>query len=253
MAIPRIMLTIEYDGTNYSGWQAQENAPSIQCEIEHALRKLTGVTIRVTGASRTDAGVHALGQRAHFDASLSIPTHKIPLAINTKLPRDIRVTHAETVDGIHARFDARRKIYRYQYYTRTHANPLCRNMWHIPRELDIALMKEEARQMIGIHDFAAFRASGHSSKTSVREVFSCELSRCPIDNNVINLYISGNGFLYNMVRILAGTLADVSSGLVERGAVARSLESLSRLSLGQTAPPNGLTLMNVYYEEDNHE
>jgi tRNA pseudouridine38-40 synthase len=237
------------------GWQSQINGVSVQQTIERALSKLTGLPAPITGASRTDAGVHALGQVAHFDIDSSIPDEKFPLALNTKLPPDIRAINAQTVaPTFHARFHARRKRYRYEIHNSRCAPVLERShRWHVPVPLDIDAMREEARYMIGEHDFAAFAASGSAVKQTVRTVFDAEVNGSNYDPALIELWISGDGFLYNMVRIFAGTLVDASLGKLGPGAVRRAIRARDRLLLGQTAPAHGLTLMNIEYDRGDEE
>ena len=246
----RIKLILEYDGTAYAGWQRQENAISVQQRVEEALRRLTDEeALTVTGASRTDAGVHALGQSAHFDTESRIPADKFSFALNTLLPDDIRVSAScEAPSGFHARFSALGKEYRYLFYSHPHASALySRLCWHVIYPLDIGLMNREAQSALGTHDFAPFAASGSVVKDTVRTIDSIAVYR---NDLFIELRVHGNGFLYNMVRILAGTLAKVGSGKLEAGAIERALKSSSRLDLGVTAPPQGLTLMRVDYPED---
>ena len=248
----RIRLTVEYDGTNYSGWQRQENAVSVQQRLEEALYKLLREDVRVTGASRTDAGVHALGQTVHFDTKSRIPPEKYAFALNTMLPDDIRVRASRAAaDGFHARFHARGKIYRYLMWNSPHASALLRNSHaHVMYPLDAALMDEEARSVEGTHDFKAFAASGSVAKDTVRTIYACRVAR---SGEEVMLLVHGSGFLYNMVRILAGTAIQVGCGKLESGAIERALSGKSRLSLGVTAPPHGLTLMRVFYEDDEAE
>lgn len=245
----RIRLILEYDGTNYSGWQRQENAVSVQQRLEESLRMLTGESLlTVTGASRTDAGVHALGQNAHFDTESRIPGDKFSFALNTMLPDDIRVVSSEDADpSFHARFSAAGKEYRYLFYSARHASALYRNLcWHVIYPLDADKMSREAQSIIGTHDFASFAASGSVVKDTHRTIDSVSVTQRP---PFIELRVHGNGFLYNMVRILAGTLAGVGSGKLPEGAIQRALEHNDRLMLGVTAPPQGLTLMCVDYSE----
>lgn len=244
----RIKMIVEYDGTGYSGWQRQINAPSVQQTLEEAIRKLTGEPIGVTGASRTDAGVHALGQTVHFDTTRRIPGEKFSYALNTMLPDDIRVRHScDTRPDFHARFDAKGKRYRYSIHNHAHASALLRNTHaHVIYPLDERLMRIEAQEMLGTHDFAAFAASGSIVKDTVRTISRVEVVRCGGD---LTLTVEGNGFLYNMVRILAGTLIDVGSGRIASGAIKRAIESHDRLDLGVTAPAHGLTLLEVYYAD----
>lgn len=246
----RIRLIVEYDGTNYSGWQRQSNALSVQQVLEEAVRKLTeeaGLT--VTGASRTDAGVHALGQNAHFDTASRIPADKFSFALNTMLPDDIRIVASSQVSqAFHARFSAIGKEYRYLFYAHPHASALYRNLSaHIIYPLDIEAMNAEAQALVGRHDFAAFAASGSEIKDTVREIKQVSLEERP---PFIEMRIYGTGFLYNMVRIVAGTLTGVGSGKLESGCIERALKTGDRLCLGVTAPAQGLTLMRVDYPED---
>jgi len=248
----RIRLTVEYDGTAYAGWQRQINAVSVQQKLEEAAGKLTGEDIRVTGASRTDAGVHALGQVAHFDTASRIPGDKFCFALNTMLPPDIRVSAScETRSDFHARFDAKGKLYRYLIHNHPHAPALGRNTHaHAIYPLDEELMHEEAQLSVGTHDFQAFAASGSIVKDTVRTIHEARVLR---DGNEVELLVRGDGFLYNMVRILAGTLIAVGGGQLAPGAIARAIESKNRLDLGATAPACGLTLMKVYYDDDPPE
>ena len=244
----RIKLIIEYDGGSYAGWQRQENALAVQQVLEEALYKLTKEDIRVTGASRTDAGVHALGQTVHFDTESRIPPEKYAYALNTLLPADIRVRASEETDvGFHARFSSVGKVYRYQIKSAPHAGALTRNTHaHVIYPLDDERMRGELQTLIGRHDFAAFAASGSVVKDTVREIYGAGLVR---SGDELSLYVAGNGFLYNMVRIIAGTLIWVGAGKLESGAFSRALKSGDRLDLGITAPAHGLTLMEVCYDK----
>lgn len=242
----RIHLIIEYDGTGYAGWQRQSNALAVQQVLEEALGKLTRAPVTLHGASRTDAGVHALGQSAHFDTDSRIPPEKYSYALNAMLPPDIRIKCSEAVPpDFHARFSTRGKRYRYLFYDARHAGALNRlTHVHSIYPLDDALMQAEADALIGRHDFRAFAASGSVVKDTVREIWRADVTR---DGHEVKLVVEGNGFLYNMVRIIAGTLRDVGSGKLESGALRRAIETGSRLDLGVTAPAHGLTLMEVFY------
>ncbi|MCI6291522.1 MAG: tRNA pseudouridine(38-40) synthase TruA [Clostridiales bacterium] len=244
----RIKLTIEYDGTAYAGWQRQENALAVQQVIEEALTKLTRARVVIAGASRTDAGVHALGQTAHFDTESRIPPDKYAFALNTMLPADIRIRKSEAVsEDFHARFSNKGKRYRYLIYQSPHAGALNRNTHaHVIYPLDDEKMRRELTALIGTHDFAAFAASGSVVKDTVRTIYSASLTR---RGDELELLVEGSGFLYNMVRIIAGTLISVGAGRLEEGAFARAIQSGNRLDLGVTAPAHGLTLMEVYYKE----
>lgn len=243
----RILLTVSYDGTAYSGWQYQENAPSVQQTLESALFEALGVFTRVTGASRTDAGVHALGQRAHFDTLSSIPPEKFPFVLNRFLPEDIRVLHGVRVPpDFHARFQAAGKLYTYRIHNAPHASALYRHTTaHVPVRLDEARMQEAGSMLLGTHDFAAFSAVGGSAKTTVRTIDLMTVQRT---GEEITLRVHGNAFLYNMVRIIAGTLIAVGQGKLDAGCIARALENKSRLELGVTAPACGLELTRVEYD-----
>lgn len=244
--VRRIKLILEYDGTNYAGWQRQINALSVQQVLEDALSKLTDEAMSCTGSSRTDAGVHAIGQTVHFDTSSHIPAEKFSYALNTMLPSDIRVrASSEAAPDFHARFGAVRKQYRYLIHCAPHASAIHRNRRaHVMYPLDVVLMQAEADALIGRRDFAAFAASGSIVKDTVREIYRAEVSR---DGEEVRLVIEGNGFLYNMVRIIAGTLIAVGTGKLQPGAIARAIETGNRLDLGITAPARGLTLMEVWY------
>ncbi|MCL1963555.1 MAG: tRNA pseudouridine(38-40) synthase TruA [Firmicutes bacterium] len=242
----RIMLTVSYDGTAYAGWQRQLNAPSVQAALERALLSLTGEAAAVTGASRTDAGVHALGQAAHFDTRSSIPAEKFSFALNTRLPDDVRVVDARlAAPDFHARYGARGKTYRYQIHNSPHASALYRHQRaHVIPTLDAALMRNAGRDVLGEHDFRAFAAAGCEAKSTVREITEAGLRR---DGELIELTVSGRSFLYNMVRILAGSLIYIGMGKLPPDALAAALRSGNRLDLGFTAPAHGLTLMKVRY------
>lgn len=245
----RFKLTVEYDGTAYSGWQRQINGPSVQQTLEEALCRLTGERIAVTGSSRTDAGVHALGLCAHFDSASRIPPEKVSFALNTMLPPDIRVRESSLApEGFHARYAARGKVYRYVFCNARHMCAIGRQYRaHVPLPLDVPLMHREAQTLVGTHDFAAFAASGSVARSTVRTLYRIEVVRRGED---VTLTVLGDGFLYNMVRIIAGTLAEVGAGRREPGAMARALETGDRLELGYTAPACGLTLLAVLYGGD---
>ena len=243
----RVRLTVSYDGTGYSGWQRQENAMSVQQRLEEALQKALGMKTAVTGASRTDAGVHALAQAAHFDTSSTIPDEKFPFVLNNLLPYDIRVTNARLVTpDFHARFSCRGKTYTYRMHNAPHASALYRNLTcHVPVYLDAGVMDEAAKRVIGTHDFAAFAAAGGSAKTTVRTITDAGVSR---KGELVSLTVSGNAFLYNMVRILAGTLIEIGQGNLRPEMLTEALATGNRLLLGPTAPPHGLELTRVEYD-----
>lgn len=243
----RIKAIVSYDGTAYGGWQLQKNAPSIQGELERVLFELCGRRIPVQSAGRTDARVHALAMPVHFDIETSIPPEKLPFVFNRSLPPDIRMTSACRADGFHARFDAKGKTYRYAIWNAPHASALERDRsMHFPYALDIGRMRRAAGMLEGTHDFAAFAASGAQTRTTVRTVKSAEITGQAGD--MIYFTVTGNGFLYNMVRIMAGTLLSVGNGRMEPEQVLRALESGKRSDAGFTAEPQGLMLMEVYYD-----
>ena len=244
----RILLTVEYDGTNYAGWQRQLNGLAVQQVLEETLQKATKERIVVTGASRTDAGVHALGQAVHFDTESRIPPEKYPFVLNTMLPRDVRVhTGREVPEGFHARFMTCGKRYTYRIVNSRHASAIRRNTHvHVPLPLDLAPMQEAARQLLGTHDYAAFQAAGGTAKTTIRTITKAELVQ---QGDEIILTVEGDAFLYNMVRIIAGTLIEIGLGRRSVNAFSEAYETLDRLSLGVTAPPHGLELTKVYYPD----
>lgn len=239
---------MEYDGSAYAGWQRQINGLGVQQVLEEALSAACGHPVTVTGSSRTDAGVHARMQMVHFDSGCSIPPDKYPFVLNNLLPPDIRVQAAREVPpGFHARFLTSGKTYTYRILNSRHGSALRRALfWHIPVPLDISAMQEALSFLPGTHDFAAFQASGGTARTTVRTIDRASLSA---DGNEITLLISGNAFLYNMVRIIAGTLAEIGLHKRETDAFARAFASLNRLDLGMTAPPCGLELTEVRYPE----
>ena len=244
----RMLLTVEYDGTAYSGWQRQYNGLAVQQVLEETLTRACGEKIAITGASRTDAGVHALGQACHFDTHSAIPPHKYPFVLNTMLPRDIRVhTGREVPPDFHARFMTGGKTYTYRIINSRHGSALKRNTHlHVPVPLDTAPMERAAQTLLGQHDFAAFQASGGTAKTTVRTMRSVSLTRV---GDEITFILEGDAFLYNMVRIIVGTLIEIGHGRRGEDAFLRAYETGDRLALGVTAPPHGLELTKVHYPE----
>ena len=242
----RILLSVEYDGTGYVGWQRQINGLSVQQVMEETLSRACGEAITVTGSSRTDAGVHALDQKVHFDTECSIPAEKYPFVLNTMLPPDIRVqTGREVPKDFHARFLSCGKTYTYRILNRRHGSALERNIsWHIPVPLNMEAMEASLPALAGTHDYAAFQAAGGTAKTTVRTLETPKLTR---EGDRITLIVSGNAFLYNMVRIIAGTLVEIGLGRLGTDAFARAIETGNRLELGMTAPPQGLELTEVRY------
>jgi tRNA pseudouridine38-40 synthase len=243
----RIKLTVEYEGTNYCGWQRQENAVSVQQVLEDALYKLIGEKTPITGAGRTDAGVHAVAQICHFDTESEIPPFKFAHALNFALPKDIRIKKSEQVaDEFHSRFDAKAKWYRYSIYNHTHASALNRyTNSHVSYPLDDKLMSDVLSSILGKHDFKAFLAAGSAVKDTEREIYVAECRRF---GDYIIIDIIGNGFLYNMVRIIAGTLIDIGRGKLSPAAIKYMLQTGDREQGGITAPPEGLRLMAIFYD-----
>jgi len=243
----QILLTVAYDGTNYAGWQRQDNAITVQEKLEDALSTLLERQVTVRASSRTDAGVHALGQRASFFAfDLRVPIDKLPMVLVGMLPPDISVTAAEFVsDEFNPRFSAKNKTYEYKIYSSPCPNPLTRRYSaFVPQALNLENMQKAAQCFVGRHDFAAFCAVGSSAKTTVREVYDCNVKK---HANCYTITITGNGFLYNMVRIVAGTILYVGLGKIAAEDVPEIISSCDRKRAGKTMPPEGLTLVEVKY------
>lgn len=242
-------IILEYDGTNYSGWQIQKNTrQTIQQKLENALSKINKNRVQITGAGRTDAGVHAAGQTANFFLDVDIPLAKIPIALNTELPADIICKKAEKVDqNFHSRYDARGKKYRYRILNSNFNSVFVRNfVYNVYKKLDLEIMQKAAKYFEGCHDFAAFCAAGSSVKSTVREIYSLDIYAA--DNNEIWIDVVGNGFLYNMIRILAGTLIETGLGKRTLSELKYILQSCDRNNAGFTAPAQGLTLIEVFYD-----
>jgi len=242
-----VKLTIEYDGTNYHGWQRQANATTIQQVMEEGIERLVGHPVTLYGSGRTDAGVHALGQVANFRTTSAIPAGQLHHAINAHLPADIAVVRAEDVAAeFHARYWARSKTYRYSIVCRP-VRPVigARYVHWLRRDPDFERMHEAAARFLGEHDFGAF-ATECPDEGTVRVVTRSELVRA---GERIDYYVAANGFLYNMVRAMVGTLLEVGFGKLEPDDVARILESRDRTLAGPTAPARGLCLLSVDYGE----
>ena len=240
-----IKITIQYNGKNYCGWQKQNNSPGIQGTIEKAIFDITREEVKITGSGRTDAGVHALGQVANFKTNSQIPVDRIPNALNAKLPKDISIVKAEEVDeDFHSRYSAKKKTYRYQIYNSLYRSPIYADIsYPVKYDLDIDKMKKEAKSLIGTYDFKGFMSSGSSVTDTVRTIYNIEVSK---SEDLIIIEIEGNGFLYNMVRIIAGTLVDIGRGRITEK-MSTIIESKSRSMAGHTAPAHGLFLKKVDY------
>lgn len=241
-----IKLTIEYDGTSYGGWQKQKNNRTIQQCIEEAIKLLTGEDVELIGSSRTDAGVHAKGMIANFITNRQIPADKFREAINTKLPDDIGIIKSEEVDrNFHSRYDSKGKTYCYTLVNRYEKVCIGRNyVYQVRDELNYNLMKEAAKYFLGKHDFKAFKTNGSSVKTSVRTINGLELE---LKGDVIKIFVSADGFLYNMVRIIVGTLIEVGKGKIKPEDIESIIKNGDRSKAGPCVPPNGLVLEKVFY------
>ena len=247
--MPRIALVCEYDGTDFVGYQIQNNGRSVQEEINKAVSSLYKEEIKVTGCSRTDAGVHARNHVCSCDVPFIIPEDKVPFALNAFLPPDVAVKTAVYVrDDFSARFDTLGKTYIYRIYSSPIRSPLkSRYAHHVTFKLDVDKMKEAAVHFAGEHDFAAFCAAGGSQTTTVRRVHSVKVNVSSDDPNLIEIEVSGEAFLYNMVRIIVGTLVDVGQGRIEADKVKEIIGCCDRSAAGHTAPAQGLYLKEVYY------
>ena len=242
-----IKLTIEYDGKDFNGWQKQPNKLNIQGEIEQVISSITGEeNIELNASGRTDAGVHALGQVANFKTNSNIPIEKMAIAINSRLKKSIVIKKAEEVeDRFHSRYNCKRKTYRYVINNSENGTAIYRNLeYHVPQKLDVSKMMQAAQYFIGEHDFKGFKASGTSSKSSVRIIYDAIVKQ---ENDRIYIELTGNGFLYNMVRIIAGTLVDVGLGKINVEDMEEIINSKDRTRAGKTLPPQGLYLVKVEY------
>lgn len=244
----RVRLTISYDGTNYCGWQIQSNGITVEEVINRELTDLLKEDIAIIGASRTDSGVHAVANIAVFDTNTKIPAEKISFALNQRLPDDIRIQKSEQVaDDFHPRYCNSTKTYEYKILNRRFPDPLKRLYTHfVYMPLDVDKMKKAAEYIVGEHDFASFCSAGSQVKTTVRTVYTLDVSK---ENDIISIRISGNGFLYNMVRIIVGTLMKVGLGIYTPEHVKEIIDSKDRYAAGPKAPARGLTLIGIEYEE----
>lgn len=245
----RVKLTVAYDGTRYCGWQVQPNGLSVQEVLNRTLTEFLKTPIQVTGASRTDAGVHALGNVAVFDTDARMPAEKFSYALNTRLPEDIRIQDScQVPDDFHPRFQETIKTYEYKIYNRPFPDPTKRLYTHFHYyPLDVEKMRAGAAYLIGEHDFKSFSTYKPEVENTVRTIYDLEIERSRDD--VITIRIRGNGFLYNMVRIIAGTLIRVGGGYYPPEYVQEILEGKNRELAGETARPEGLTLVEIRYPE----
>ena len=248
----RVKIVVAYDGTNYCGWQVQPNGLSVQEVLEKHLSDLLGEEIRITGASRTDAGVHALGNVAAFNTSARMAADRISFAMNTRLPADIRIQgSSEVPPDFHPRFTVTVKTYEYRILNRTFADPTRRlnsYFWYGP--LDVDAMRQAASYLVGTHDFKSFATAKPEVTDTVRTIYETSLEK---EDDLIRFRITGNGFLYNMVRIITGTLLEVGKGDYPPEKVKEILAAKDRKMAGATARPEGLTLVQIRYPEWDFE
>ena len=242
----RFKLTVAYDGTGYCGWQIQPGVPTIEGELNKALSRLTGEEIQVIGASRTDAGVHAFGNVAVFDSGTPIPGDKLLFALNPRLPEDIRIVDScQVSDDFHPRYCDTRKTYEYHIQTGRTPLPTRRLYSHwLPHQLDVTAMNEAGQYLVGTHDFKSFCSAQTTVEDTVRTIYDLDIDK---EGDLITIRVRGNGFLYNMVRIIAGTLAGVGRGYFEPQDIKAMLAERDRTKAGVTAPPQGLTLVGIEY------
>ena len=245
-------MIVAYDGTEYVGWQTQPNGLAVQERIEQAIQETTGEQVTLQGSGRTDSGVHARAQVAHFDTKARMGADKFAFALNTRLPGDIRILYSEECDStFHARFSAKEKQYRYFVQTGPHADVFARRYaLHAYMPLDFEKMQAAAAQVVGEHDFSAFMSTGRQVESAVRRVI---LSEWEQQGQYLIYRVQGNGFLYNMVRILVGTMLDIGNGRLPENTIAAALASCSRKAAGPTAPPHGLMLWRVQYPDFDTE
>ncbi|MCL2751133.1 MAG: tRNA pseudouridine(38-40) synthase TruA [Firmicutes bacterium] len=246
----RIKLIIEYNGAAYSGWQRQDNLPTVQAVLEDALSEATGARVTLYGSGRTDAGVHACGQAAHFDTEADIPPDKYPFRVNKRLPKDIKIRESSRVkDDFHARFSAVSKTYLYKMHVSRQPSALrADTCLQVKPPLDAALMHEAAQCFVGTHDFRAFMsAASKLDGTPVRTVNHASVRQ---EGDEIHFTVNANAFLYNMVRVMAAQLIRAGKGIIRPADVAGMIESKNRRSAREIAGPQGLYLVEVYYPPD---
>jgi len=246
MSVRKIKLIVQYDGSRYHGWQIQPGEKTIQGELVEALSNLVGARTYVHGASRTDAGVSALGQVGLFEIESPIPTENFADAINDRLPPEIVVTSAEDVpDGFDLFGSVKNKLYRYTIYTGRYRPVLRMNQcWHMPKKLDIPAMNQAAQLLVGTKDFKSFASAADRRESSVRTIFRCDVTA---EDKWIYVNVEGDGFLYNMVRNIVGTLVEVGTGRWKPEKINEIIEAKNRTAAGRLAPPQGLCLMWIKY------
>lgn len=248
--MPTFKLTLAYDGTDFCGWQAQPGQRTVQSELERAWQEITSETVRATAASRTDSGVHAQGQVVGIETETSLSADQLWGGINAKLPADVVLKRIEPVpSGFHATHDARGKRYRYQIHN-DRLRPLVDRgrVWHVPQPLEVEAMRRAAQALVGTHDFASFQAVGSPRESTVRTIHALDVRRHTGEEAArVDIEIRGDGFLYNMVRIIAGSLVDVGTGRRLENFLGEALAACDRTAAGMTAPPKGLVLVEVEY------
>jgi len=243
-------MTVAYEGSPYSGFQIQENANTVEAEIRKALKVIFGDEYILLYSSRTDAGVHAIGQVIALEVDTLIPTWQIPHAINANLPETIVVSEVEEVEeSFHPRYHAQYKTYRYLIYNDTFMNPLYNhNTYYIHKPLDINKMQEASQYFIGDHDFIAFSTQGSSVRSTERTIYEVAIEK---QGHLIEITVTGSGFLYNMVRIMVGALVQVGLGFYEPEYIGKIILSKDRSLIKRVAPAKGLTLMKIVYHDEN--
>ncbi len=245
IATRNLKLVIHYDGTNYHGWASQPETATVQGTIEEAIKKLTGQPVKINGSSRTDAGVHALGQVANFRIDSPVPTENFSNALNNLLPADITIADVcEMPEGFDAISDTVQKRYDYLINTAPIRPVLARNQWHRPGQLDIEKMQQGAQRLIGKKDFKSFASSADQRESSVRTISLCQVEQ---EEDIIKISVAADGFLYNMVRNIVGTLVEVGRGRWEPEMIDTILEAKDRNAAGPIAPACGLCLMEIFY------
>jgi len=247
MSMRNIRLLIEYNGTNYQGWQVQPKGPTIQGMVEEKLALITGEAVHLIGSGRTDSGVHAFGQVANFKTKSQLNIHSIQKALNSLLPPDIMIRRAEEVEeGFDARKQSKSKVYEYRILNRELRSAFDHEYaWHIPQKLDLEEMRKATRILIGEHDFSSFRSVGSPTRTAIRRVIRAEWKKG--QDGFIRFEVEANGFLKQMVRAMVGTLVEVGKGKIDSEEFQKILDSKNRREAGPTAPAHGLFLKEVKY------